>query len=81
MQKIEPLLSETRDFAKNPWLFNLQQPTALDAHLVVFIQRMCDVGREALIPESLRSYAEKATQTPEWTKVMEGRKSTMVPKN
>jgi hypothetical protein len=81
MQKIEPLLGEALDFAKEHWLFNLQHPTALDAHLVVFIRRMCDVGRDALIPEALRSYAERATLTPEWAKVMEGRRSTMVPKN
>ncbi|CRG87495.1 hypothetical protein PISL3812_04513 [Talaromyces islandicus] len=81
MKKIEPLLSAAQDLAKNDWLFNLQQPTALDAHLVVFIQRMRDVGREALIPETLRRYAEKATKTPEWAQVMGDRKSTMVPKN
>lgn len=81
MQKIEPLLGDAHDSAKEPWIFNLRQPTALDAHLVVFIQRMCDVGRDVLIPEALKLYAEKATLTPEWIKVMEGRKSTMVPKN
>ena len=62
----------------NGWLFG-QKPTALDAHLVVFIARMTDVGRESLIPDKLRQWAQWAMQGPEWTKIREGRQSTMQP--
>ncbi|KAK6371464.1 hypothetical protein LTS17_008714 [Exophiala oligosperma] len=60
------------------WIFS-DKPTALDAHLVVFIARMTDVGRENIIPEGLRKYGARARQNPDWTSMMEGRK-TMVPK-
>lgn len=62
---------------KGMWLFGLQQPTALDTHVVVFIARMRDVGREAIIPEQLGAYADRAIAGKEWQDVMEGRK-TMV---
>jgi glutathione S-transferase len=61
------------------WMYG-SEPTALDAHLVVFIARMTDVGRENLISERLREYARWAWAQDEWSKMMEGRK-TMVPPN
>ena len=60
------------------WLFG-DKPTALDAHLVVFIARMTDVGRSGLIPEKLRQYGQWAMQGTEWTKTRNGRSGTMVP--
>ncbi|ETI27195.1 hypothetical protein G647_09878 [Cladophialophora carrionii CBS 160.54] len=56
-----------------PWLWGYQKPTALDADLVVLLARLQDVGRHGIIPQELKEYAEKAYQTPEWIKVMEGR--------
>jgi hypothetical protein len=38
------------DAARGPWLFGLENPTALNARLVIFIGRMRDVGRHELIP-------------------------------
>ena len=64
---------------KSKWLFGLQQPTALDAHLIVFIARMRDVGMSAIIPEALGVYADRAMAEKEWHKVMGGRK-TMISK-
>ena len=60
------------------WMFG-PKPTALDAHLVVFLARMTDVGREYLIPSELREYGAWAWQQPEWVTMMDGRR-TMVPK-
>ena len=60
-----------------PWLFELGHPTALDAHLVVFIWRMRDVGRDDLIPERLGRYADAATQTRVWEELMQGRRTTL----
>ena len=62
----------------NGWIYG-ETPTALDTHLVVFIARMIDVGRPALIPEKIRMYGSWAMQTPEWVQMMGGKK-TMVPK-
>ncbi|OAP54847.1 hypothetical protein AYL99_11295 [Fonsecaea erecta] len=58
-----------------PWMFGQPRPTALDAHLVVMIARLQDVGRGSIIPDALKEYAEKATSTPEWIEVMEGRRT------
>ncbi|KAJ5818994.1 hypothetical protein N7474_004585 [Penicillium riverlandense] len=59
------------------WLFGLDKPTALDAHLVVFIERMRDIGRSELIPEGLQAYADRAKMVTAWKSLMQGR-STMV---
>lgn len=76
MASLEMLVTEKDQ--PTGWLFG-DKPTALDAHLVVFIARMTDVGRSGLIPEKLRQYGQWAMQRPEWTKVRNGRSSTMVP--
>ena len=74
-----PSPSKAQNGATGPWLFGLTHPTALDAHLVVFIGRMRDVGREGLIPERLGAYADRAMAGPEWGDVMQGRR-TMIGK-
>ncbi|OQU94485.1 hypothetical protein CLAIMM_00839 [Cladophialophora immunda] len=58
-----------------PWMFGQQRPTALDAHLVVMIARLQDVGRGGMVPDALKEYGEKAMSTPEWIEVMEGRRT------
>jgi hypothetical protein len=40
---------------------------------------MLDVGRDDVIPEKVRKYGARVTQTTEWKAVMQGRK-TMVKK-
>ena len=62
----------------NGWIFG-KKPTALDAHLIVFIARMTDVGRENLIPDKIKKYGKWAMGGAEWAKVMDGRQGTMVP--
>ena len=73
LASIEKLVADQPD----RWLFG-EKPTALDAHLVVFIARMTDVGRVGLIPDKLREYGDWAMQKHEWTDMMKGRR-TMVP--
>ena len=58
-----------------PWLFGQKQPTELDAHLVVMIARLQDVGRHELICEPLKQYAATAYETVEWKEVMDGRRT------
>ncbi|KAI1617798.1 hypothetical protein EDD36DRAFT_459471 [Exophiala viscosa] len=60
---------------RGPWLFGSDHPSALDAHLVVFIARMQDVGKDVLIPDALQAYARKAFATAEFEAAMGGRRT------
>ncbi|KAH8658333.1 hypothetical protein BX600DRAFT_468996 [Xylariales sp. PMI_506] len=62
-----------RGHPKSGWLFGLEHPSALDAHVVVFIKRMLDVNRGGLIPEGVKAYAEAAMAGEAWNHVMQGR--------
>lgn len=67
------LLSSLNELAPDvpgQWLFG-EKPTALDAHLLVFMARMRDVGRQNLIPERLEKYASWAMESREWKEIME----------
>jgi hypothetical protein len=55
--------------------FGLEEPTALDAHLVVFIARMQDIGRDDLLPPGLSQYASRLMEGQEWKAVMQGRRT------
>lgn len=57
------------------WLFGLDNPTALDAHLVVFIARMKDVGREELIGARLLQYFDHAAESEVFRRLMDGRRT------
>ncbi|EMC95910.1 hypothetical protein BAUCODRAFT_34669 [Baudoinia panamericana UAMH 10762] len=57
------------------WLFGSDRPSALDAHLAVYLARLRDVKREDLIPGRLGTYLEHAMSMPEWEQVMQGRKT------
>ena len=50
------------------WLLNLPEPSALDAHLVVFIARMYDVKRHNLIPEKMQEYGNNAMSEGAWVR-------------
>ena len=58
---------------KGPWLFGLEKPSVLDAHVVPFIARMKDVDRYSLIPPRLRAYAETAWESAGYKATMNGR--------
>jgi hypothetical protein len=78
MEEFESLLPETTaNDASGFWLLGLPQPSALDAHLVVFIARMHDVGRKDIVPETLDRYADAAMAQDEWKHMMQGRKTVM----
>ncbi len=71
LAKFEDILNDSN----SGWCFGLKQPSAFDTHLIVFIARMMDVGREGLIPERIRQYAAKASESEEWKSVMQGRRT------
>jgi hypothetical protein len=65
MNKLEPHLSTSR----SGYLFGVERACALDAHLVVFIARMLDIGRMDIVPETFQTYARKAMKGQEWMAV------------
>ena len=75
MDRLESLVTwpPSRTESSTSWLFDLPHPTALDAHLIVFIARMLDVNRGEIIPERLKKYAAQVMETNEWESVMQGR--------
>ena len=77
-QLMEDMQSYLPDHAR--WLFGLSEPSALDAHLITFIARMRDVGRDEIIPARLQAYAEAAQKTPEWNSVVVGGTTMFRPK-
>jgi glutathione S-transferase len=82
MGRLEALLSSSSSSSsekgQGPWLFGLEQPTALDAHVVILLGRLQDVGRTSLVSERLLEYTDAAFQTPKLQTVMAGRR-TMAP--
>ena len=77
MAEIESIRRIYASEGKFAYIFGTNAPTALDAHLVVFIKRMRDVDRAELIPEGMGAWADKLMETEEWKGVMDGRPSTM----
>lgn len=79
IQKAKSYLEEASTLLNpdlGPWLFGQQRPTELDAHLIVMIARLQDVGRDYIIPRSVKEYGKRAIGTPSWIALMEDR-STM----
>ena len=62
--------------SKTTWFLSMPEPSALDAHLIVFIARMYDVKRHVLIPERLQQYANAAMSQSAWQELMDGRNTT-----
>lgn len=60
----------------SPWLYGTTTATALDTHLMIFLCRLMDVGREHLIPDTMRSYSKNIMDSTLWIGFMQGR-STM----
>ncbi|KAH9838209.1 Glutathione S-transferase, domain-containing protein, partial [Teratosphaeria destructans] len=74
-QQLVSQLVSNLEASKTGYLFGLERPSALDAHLVVFVARMLDIKRDDMIPMQLKSYAEKAMGGKEWQDVMQGRRT------
>jgi glutathione S-transferase len=63
------------DDDRSPWIFGTAEPTALDAHVVPFIARLLDVGRDGMLQDRVRAYAERAFEGEPWKDVMQGRRT------
>ena len=74
LSKIKNVI-ESSQVDRSPWMFGTKYPTALDAHVVPFIARLLDVGRERMLGDTVRLYAENIFQEEAWRKTMQGRKT------
>jgi hypothetical protein len=61
--------------AHSDWVLDTPHPTALDAHLIVFVARLKDAGRGELVPARVVKYADKAMDTSAWRDMMQGRQT------
>jgi glutathione S-transferase len=52
-----------------PWLFGAS-PTAVDANLAAFLQRLQDAGHFELLDDTIIRYLDNARATPEWKSFM-----------
>lgn len=71
-------ISQRLESPKTGWILDTTEPTALDAHVVVFICRLQDIHRENLIPDRVHQYADVAMQQSAWKETMEGRRTLPV---
>jgi hypothetical protein len=62
-------LFENRKDKDSPWLLGTHAPTVLDAHAIPFLARLVDLGRSAMLDETLESYTTTAFETNEWQNV------------
>jgi hypothetical protein len=56
-----------------PWIYGSYGPTALDAHFIIFLRRMKDVGYYDIFTESISRYLTDAEKTPEFQHILQGR--------
>lgn len=76
---LDRLAGTLPDDPQGSWMFGLQGPSALDAHTIVFVERMRDVGRLGLLPERLNAWSQKATEQEPWRSVTNGRRTMAAP--
>lgn len=68
--KVEALREKRNGTTKNAYIFG-EHPTVLDAHVLVFLCRLCDVRKTELIPDALVEWVEGFRQGEAWKRVME----------
>lgn len=81
-ESAELAIVKTRDFlheicemsqkSQTDWILNTTHPTALDAHIIVFVARLKDASRGELVPACIIDYAEKQMETAVWKEMMQG---------
>jgi hypothetical protein len=69
------LLHEIGDMlqeSQTDWILNTTHPTALDAHVIVFVARLRDADRGELVPARINDYAVKQMETYVWKVMVQG---------
>ncbi|OQV08105.1 Glutathione S-transferase, domain-containing protein [Cladophialophora immunda] len=57
----------------SPWLLGGEHPTALDAHVAVFVARLQETEHEDLVPEGMNRWAKPIMALPEWETLLKGK--------
>lgn len=70
LPKVQALRERHNGTTKNAYIFG-EHPTVFDAHVLVFLCRLCDVRRTELIPDTLLEWVEGFRQGEAWKRVME----------
>jgi hypothetical protein len=68
VQEIDKVLK----VSQTDWILNTTHPTALDAHVIVFVARLKDAGRGELVPACITDYADKQMDTAVWEAMVQG---------
>jgi hypothetical protein len=68
-------VDELLQASRSGWVLDTPHPTALDAHLIVFVARLKDAGRGELVPARVGEYADGAMDTSAWKDMMQGRQT------
>lgn len=69
LPRVQSLLEKNGASAKDAYLFG-PNPTVLDAHVLVFLCRLCDVHRSELVPTTLQEWVENFRNRAAWKEVM-----------
>lgn len=75
-------LAETKEKYGNsdsPWIFGGEYATALDAHTVVLLARLFEVGLEKLVHPDMVAYGKSIMDGDMWKNFMQGRGTMHIP--
>lgn len=83
LAKLEQILkeSELQSQTPSPWLFGTQEATALDGHVIPFLARLLDVGRDEMLggkDSRLYRYIQAAYETEAWKEVVGDRTTVYI---
>lgn len=65
-------IDEVLQVSQTDWILSTTLPTALDAHVIVFVARLKDAGRRELVPGCIIDYANKQMKTAVWEEMVQG---------
>lgn len=65
-------IGEVLQVSRTDWILSTTLPTALDAHVIVFVARLKDAGRGELVPGRIIDYADKQMETNLWKDMVQG---------
>lgn len=69
LAKVLELRSKNGSDTKEGYIFG-SSPTVLDAHVLPFLARLCDVGKKDVVPPPLVEWVEHFRQGPVWKEVV-----------
>lgn len=77
----EALAKVKRKYGKSdsPWLFGTEYGTALDAHALILLARLKDVGHEKVVCPEMIAYGNAIMEGQLWQNFMQGRLTMYFP--